>query len=197
MITKNAARIGTVLVIAHMIMHICFWLINLIQMLPAISEDSRMVYLGISVLGIVGGIVLDVALLIVFGSLANTNEQLIQSQEQQNLQPRGRVCFVLSIIFTVFTLLVCICSLWSMEAHHEGYMADAFGLFYGSIGLVITSVVALVGIVFGVIWMHKNKAINDSSVHHKRWLLIVFVLATCSMQVLFAIFWLLLRGDLS
>ena len=83
MITKNAARIGTVLVIAHMIMHICFWLINLIQMLPAISEDSRMVYLGISVLGIVGGIVLDVALLIVFGSLANTNEQLIQSQEQQ------------------------------------------------------------------------------------------------------------------
>ena len=100
---------------------------------------------------------------------------------------------VLSVIFTVLAIIMCLYSLWLMEAHHQGYMADSFGLFYGSMGLVITLLFALSGIVTGGIWKHRDKAANESS--RTGWPLSVLVI--CIFLFLFALTWVILRGDLS
>ncbi len=102
---------------------------------------------------------------------------------------------VLSVTCAVFAVIVCLCSLWLMEAPHKGYMAGVFGLAYGSIGLVITLVFALTGIVFSIIWIRRNKETKESS--YMGWSLIILVLVTCSLLFLIALPWLLLRGDLS
>ena len=101
---------------------------------------------------------------------------------------------VLCVTCVVLAVIFCLYSLWLMEAHHEGYMADAFGLFYGSIGLLITLVFALTGIVLSTSWIRRNKATKESS-SFMGWSLVVLV--TCILLFLFALPWLVLRGDLS
>ena len=100
---------------------------------------------------------------------------------------------VLSVMCAVLGVIVCLWSLCAMEVHHQGYMADAFGLFYGSIGLLITLVFALTGIVLSRIWMRRDKATKESS--YIGWS--VVVLLTYSLLFLVALPWLVLRGDLS
>ena len=101
---------------------------------------------------------------------------------------------VLSVTCVALGVIVCLWSFWAMEVHHEGYMADAFGLFYGSIGLSITLVFALTGIVLSTIWIRRNRATKESS-SYTGWSLVVVV--TCILLFLIALPWLVLRGDLS
>ena len=100
---------------------------------------------------------------------------------------------ILSIIFAVLAIIICLYSLWLMEAHHEGYMANSFGLFYGSWGLLITSLLALAGIITSGIWRRRNKA--TSELPHKLYPL--FILVICILLFLFALSWVVLRGDIS
>ena len=100
---------------------------------------------------------------------------------------------VLSVTCAVLAVILCLYSLWLMEVHHEGYMADAFGLFYGSTGLLMTLVFALTGIVLSRTWMRRNKATKESS--HMGWSLVVLVVFI--LLFLIALPWLVLRGDLS
>ena len=106
---------------------------------------------------------------------------------------RGRVYSVLSVTCAVFAFIVCLCSLWLIEAPHKGYMAGVFELAFGSVGLVITLVFALTGIVFSIIWIRRNKATKEAS--YMGWSLVILI--TCSLLFLIALPWLLLRGDLS
>jgi uncharacterized membrane protein len=106
---------------------------------------------------------------------------------------RGHVFSVLSVTCAVFAFIVCLFSLWCIEAPHKGYLADVFALAFGSIGLVITLVFALTGTVFSIIWIRRNKATKESS--YMGWSLVVLV--TCSLLFLIALPWLVLRGDLS
>ena len=109
---------------------------------------------------------------------------------------RGHVYSVLSVTCAVFAFIVCLCSLWSIEAPHKGYMADVFALAYGSIGLVVTLAFALTGIVFSIIWIRRIKGTKESSTY-MGWSLVILALVTCSLLFLIAFPWLLLRGDLS
>ena len=107
---------------------------------------------------------------------------------------RGRICFVLSVMFAVFSVIVCLFSLWLMEAPHKGYMANVIGVGVGSVGLVVTLAFALTGIVFSIIRIRRIKGTRESSTY-MRWSLIVLV--TCIVLFLIALPWLVLRGDLS
>ncbi len=108
---------------------------------------------------------------------------------------RDHVYSVLSVTCAVFAVIVCLYSLWLMEAPHKGYMVGVFANFYGSFGLVLTLAFALTGIVFSIIWIRRNKATKESS--YMGWSLVILVLVTCSLLFLIALPWLLLRGELS
>ena len=101
---------------------------------------------------------------------------------------------ILSVTCAVLGVMLCLYSLWLMEVHHEGYMADAFGLFYGSVGLLITLVFAVAGIVLMRIWVRRNRATKESFSYTGCSLA---VLVTCILLFLIALPWLVLRGDLS
>jgi hypothetical protein len=107
---------------------------------------------------------------------------------------RDHACCVLSVTFAVFAFIVCLPSLWLMEAPRKG-IEGILGVFFGSVGLVVTLAFALTGIVFSIIWIRRNKATRESS--YMGWSLVILVLVTCSLLFLIALPWLLLRGDLS
>ena len=115
--------------------------------------------------------------------------------QNNHISKSGRLCFIFSILCSVFAMIICLFSLWLMEAPHKGYMADVIGVGVGSVGLVVTLAFALTGIVFSIIWIRRNKETKESS--YMGWSLIILVLATCSLLFLIALPWLLLRGDLS
>ncbi len=107
---------------------------------------------------------------------------------------RDHVYSVLSVTCAVFAVIVCLLSLWLMEAPRKG-VGGILANFYGSVGLVVTLAFALTGIVFSIIWIRRNKATKESS--YMGWSLVILVLITCSLLFLIALPWLLLRGDLS
>ena len=80
-----------------------------------------------------------------------------------------------------------------MEAPRKG-IEGILGVFFGSVGLVVTLAFALTGIVLSIIWIRINKATRESSTY-MGWSLVVLI--TCSLLFLIALPWLLLRGDLS
>jgi uncharacterized membrane protein len=84
-----------------------------------------------------------------------------------------------------------------MEGPHKGYMAGVFATFYGSIGLVITLAFAFIGIVLGIIWIRKNRAMKEVPSYYMGLSRIILVLITSALQFLVALPWLLLHGDLS
>ena len=114
--------------------------------------------------------------------------------QNNHISKSGRLCFIFSILCSVFAMIICLFSLWLMEAPHKGYMADVIGVGVGSVGLVVTLAFALTGIVFSIIWIRRIKGTMQSSTY-MGWSLIVLV--TCSLLFLIALPWLLLRGDLS
>ena len=100
---------------------------------------------------------------------------------------------ILSVVCAILGVMLCLWSLWAMEVHHQGYMADAFGRFYGSIGLLITLIFAVTGIVLSRIWIRRNRETKASSSVG----LSLIVLVTCILLFLITLPWLVLRGDLS
>ncbi|NLH17456.1 MAG: hypothetical protein GX455_12835 [Phycisphaerae bacterium] len=76
---RNAAQVGIVLVIANLIIGICTHGYYMLQYLPRLlrSQNSfwEMGYLLTTIGSMVGAVLLNVALLLVFGSLCRTQEQ--------------------------------------------------------------------------------------------------------------------------
>ncbi len=80
---RDAANIGRVLIIVHLIMSVCLSMFNIMRMLPALSQSVRqMGYLVTSFMYLIAAVILDAALLIVFSSLARTEEQVLRDEPE-------------------------------------------------------------------------------------------------------------------
>lgn len=79
---RDAANIGRSLVIVHLIMSVCLNMVNVMRMMPAVGRNMPLWYLITTSLHIVTTVILDLGLLIVFGSLARTEEQLLRDQPE-------------------------------------------------------------------------------------------------------------------
>ncbi len=79
---RNAAQIGIVLVIANLIIGLCTHGFYLLRTLPGLLKSGNVGQIGgyfvASVGSILGVILLNVALLLVFGSLCRTREQFFR-----------------------------------------------------------------------------------------------------------------------
>ena len=75
---RDAANIGRVMIIVHLIMSVCLSMVNLLRMVSAAAQGGgALQYLVTSFMYLLATVILDVALLIVFSSLARTQEQLL------------------------------------------------------------------------------------------------------------------------
>jgi hypothetical protein len=82
---RDAANIGRVLVIVHLVMSVCLSMIGFMRMIPMISHSSRNIgYLATSFMSMIATIVLDVGLLIVLSSLARTEEQFLRDEPAED-----------------------------------------------------------------------------------------------------------------
>lgn len=80
---REAANIGRVLIIVHLIMSVCLSMYNVMRTLSAVARGGgALQYLVTSFMYLLAGIVLDVALLIVFSSLARTEEQFLRDKAE-------------------------------------------------------------------------------------------------------------------
>ena len=77
---KDAASMGFVFVIIHLVMHVVLSLINIVSMLPAMGHGVNIRFLFTTILYMVSAIILDIAILMVFGSLARSKEQLVKDE---------------------------------------------------------------------------------------------------------------------
>ena len=103
---------------------------------------------------------------------------------------------ILSVTCAVFSVIVFILSLWIMESSRGAYMG-MIGVFYASIGLVISLVFAVGGIASGVILLRREKSANETSSDQHPWSLGMISVVTCSLLIIIAVVCLLLFGDLS
>ncbi len=74
---KKAASVACILVTAHIVMNACLCVFSIIQMLPMIRQGMNWSFL-LTPFYYVVALILDIAILLVFGSLALTKEQLIK-----------------------------------------------------------------------------------------------------------------------
>ncbi len=77
---KSAARLGIILVLVHMVMFACTDIAYLLMMLSRMGMGIDTFYIVCSLTSLIAGIILDIALLMVFGSLSRTKEQLIRDE---------------------------------------------------------------------------------------------------------------------
>ena len=77
---REAANIGRALVIVHLVISVCLNMFNLLIMLPAMGRGVPLRYMMTTSLHIVATVILDLALIIVFSSLARTQEQLLRDE---------------------------------------------------------------------------------------------------------------------
>jgi len=78
---RDAANIGRVMIIIHLIMSVCLSMFSLLRMLSAAAQGGgALQYLVTSFMYLLATVILDIALLIVFSSLARTQEQLLRDR---------------------------------------------------------------------------------------------------------------------
>ncbi len=80
--TQGAAIIGLALVTVHLIMNACLWTYNLVQTLTVTRHGPDLTWLVSASAHLAATVILDVALLIVFGCLAWTREKVVCEQPQ-------------------------------------------------------------------------------------------------------------------
>ncbi len=82
---RDAANIGRVLIIIHLIISAGLSIFNILQMLSAITQGGGSAkYLVTSLMYLIATIFLDVALLVVFSSLARTEEQFLRDRSMHD-----------------------------------------------------------------------------------------------------------------
>jgi len=80
---RDAANIGRVLIIFHLIVSVCLSMVNVLRMVSAMAHGGgALQYLVTSFMYLVATVILDVALLIVFSSLARTEEQFLRDRPE-------------------------------------------------------------------------------------------------------------------
>jgi len=99
---------------------------------------------------------------------------------------------ILYLTCTFISIIVSLLSWWIIESSKGAYMG-MIGEFYGSVGMVIASVLAIVGIVSGVICIRRNKKANEISSSHNSLSMEGVSIATCicSLLIVIATVWML------
>ncbi|MBN1818636.1 MAG: hypothetical protein JW828_14840 [Sedimentisphaerales bacterium] len=79
---RDAANIGRALVIVHLGLTVFLNVVYLIQYLPALGAGGSFRYLLTMPINLLAAILLDVALLLVFGSLTRTMEDILRDKPE-------------------------------------------------------------------------------------------------------------------
>lgn len=81
---RDAANIGRVMIIVHLIMSVCLSMVSLLRTVSAVAQGGgALQYLATSFMYLLATVILDIALLIVFSYLARTQEHLLRDRPDE------------------------------------------------------------------------------------------------------------------